>query len=1430
MTKKKKCLIASLATVLASLSVGAIAVGWTLKSAEAESLFDSLLLGNNYKIEEFYMHENGRRGTLFSPLNTGASIQTKKKISGGFSAEVEFLDSTIAGNYSEYRFQFTDANSNNSFDIVLPISNGIVNAHVEHQGNKFGVAYDEQYNEVMQTSKLNESNSYMKVNALDCMKVEFDPNLMQIKINGYILWDFSKSSNDGRDIGYYLDGFAQYNVKFTLTQNTYGSARALIYSFLGCDLSKVDAAEKVAPQIFADVKYHAVVDKSWDIPQPISYDILDGEIDSSSVEVKIIDSNNDILLQQNYSEDLSIVIENSGIYRIIYTVNDSDGNVATQYFNIQAFDKEPIAEYVLERDLDIAYKMGVGTEIELKPCFVAHELFCFDTLQKAKIRIYRDDQIVQEFEEKNSERFSFSESGEYVIEYYLDKARNTLEFDVSICDDLATLSYVQYQEFYVYGDLLNLQEATITLAGNSKAADYAIVTPTGRVLASNKVLLNELGQYTIRYTAILNGKQHTFEKKFIVQHSINSVVMENAGVTVGLTQHPKDSTVKGMLIQSYSKSDTTFVEAIDFSTQMKDDSFLELVAVARNVGSMEYNMFNITLTDVDDANNCVQIRVYAHNYLKQSMISVSLGQGTPLLFNSSTGIGTSADLTNAWLNLTTQQIGTPINHSFANIGNIQDSIIKFYLDYQEMKIYANAGEDASVEIADLDDEQFTRLWGKSFTGFTHDKAYCSINYEFRNKGTLSWDDNAYVILPAEYLVCKIGGYNYSTGSIADNVKPKITLNEPDKLSQAIVGREYKIFDGIAVDGICGVVPLDVYVAYNYGKSTQVLLEIKDNKFIPLIKGNYVILYIAVDNYGNVAEITRTVTAVDSPEEDLDFEFNDIETERLTGKKVYLKQVDIWGGVGNYEKLIKVEHNGQQISVLNDEIGFYFIPEREGTYVVDYLISDYIKNTVERGYSIQVEKNTLPIFDDELVAPLVLTAGQENVLPSITATDFYNYPSRTIQANIYIKYPNSDVYQKIENRFVLNPDLVKTGDIVTFKYEVVGEALDNNVNVLYYELPVAKFNAANGYINLADYFVTQNASITASDDSEDTAVYANLGTGESSLVFGKKILKDGFTFVFKVAEAEVNGATFTLCDSEDSKQRIMVSVQGDSESGYQYSINGNERKYKVEYQNDTLRITYDAQNQTINMARDNAEAVYVSDTAFGAKFDGFKSGFIFMKLDLKTSQEAVLELVQLSTQSLSSDGNDFGKPIFVTEHAYGGTAYVGDVYYVPSAIAGDVYGFVEKITVTVKNAKGEYVKAKDGTLLLQADATKSYEIDLDMIGKYTFYYSCIDNNGLPSVSNNVNLRVEKRFVKEDVSITFSSNIPSTAQKGDVLKLPGTSTQENCTIEMMILDPSYCLVSVSDGKVSLSQKGVYTIVYTVHDDLGNIEVYKFYVSVK
>lgn len=1411
---KKIALILTSCAFATSVSAFSIHAFATAKPKTICGIFDVY----GFNVTENYGGESGEMcGELLSSSKGGAYIRTKNAIAGTFECDFDTLSDVSGKNSAVYKFTFSDAeNAKNEFSVVYEASKGVQNIYVEKDGEKFGISYGANYNLLKQTAANNASGVYMKTSVAEGSKISFNPSLKQVKINGRTLWDFTKENNDGKNVGFYLEGFLKYNVTFELESVNYGKADFLMYSMLGRQLSDEIAPADVAPKLAAEVTDNMVAGKPYTIAKPVAFDLEDGAIASESVCVEL-SKNGELLYSETYADGLCFTVDKAGEYDLAYKVTDSKGNESSEYFALTAFSEMPAVEYVCSDGID-GGTVGVGTKILLPSCRAYDELFRYDASKIPLIAVYQGSEKVYETSAGQDEYFTFDEAGEYRVVYGIAGNRNELIADYLVLADKATISYVKYEDSYDYGDVVNIQDATITLGGEQKAADCVVICPDNSYRYSKHLRLDGVGLYRVEYSAVFNGKKEVFSYRFIAGYSAQGILKSGVGFSAKLTSHPNDETMKGLLIESKAKQDVTFALPIDFEKAQSDENFIELISVAREIGAYEYNRFYITLTDTKNPDNFIRIQIYGGPSTTNSYVSVALGNSPYCSYDASdVSVTEGADS------------GKSIIHSFTNVAaNLSDNVIKLRLDYKNKRILAYAENGKYETIADFNQLSFIKKYGTEWAGFTDGKAYVSVKYDFRSRGELAWDDKAFFINDCKYLVTKFGGYSLQSGSIIDGVAPMISVKTTEEISDAEVNRSYRVFEASATDNTSENVKVIKQVYYNYGTNEELLVPIENNTFTPKVTGTYTIVYTATDLYGNVAVRTVEIEAVKAVES-LTAAVTERENEPFTGKKVYLKDVIPAGGVGNYEieRVVELVGDGSKAELFSDENGYYFIPKKAGEYKVSLSVEDYIQSKYENNYTLSIGKNDKPIFDENIVLPVVFTAGRENVLPTVSGVDYSLYPNVRKQAEIYVKYPNGTYEKLAGNEFVADAKRIKKGESLTVKYELSGE---NGTNTLEREIPVAVFSDKDGQIDIRDYFVSDNMNI----ESNNGSIFSSVASGNGSFVFGKKLLASAFTVTLDVVGKNFDCLVYTLIDSANPAIRINVRVYCTPDGKYQYALDGSEMRYTADAIRDTLILNYDQASGMVYFSNGTTHNAYVTQTEYGEAFEGFTSNYVFLQVGFEQATDAKIEIVNILNQNIIDEVYDNGEPIVITESSYGGNAVLGEEHTIPKAYSCDVLSYAGEVTVTVKYPDGKPVVAKDGTTLMNAPANKAYKIALNMLGKYTIKYNCSDENGNSNRGYNVNLTVAKAFEDKEIVLSYNGSLPEEVSAGDTITLPTAEVKgaDGIQIVTTVFSPDYVnkTTAIKDNKITLSERGRYIIRYIAFDEVGNSTVETFYVNVK
>ena len=158
---------------------------------------------------------------------------------------------------------------------------------------------------------------------------------------------------------------------------------------------------------------------------------------------------------------------------------------------------------------------------------------------------------------------------------------------------------------------------------------------------------------------------------------------------------------------------------------------------------------------------------------------------------------------------------------------------------------------------------------------------------------------------------------------------------------------------------------------------------------------------------------------------------------------------------------------------------------------------------------------------------------------------------------------------------------------------------------------------------------------------------------------------------------------------------------------------------------------------------------------------------------------------------------------------------------PKIIAYDVLSGNVDAYVTITAPNGQSVKNVLGQSMedFLYDGSE-IEIRLSEYGDYKIVVKATDALGNPTTSN---LRISV-VDKEKPQLTINGNIVETAKVGDKISLPKATATDNYatpTISVYVVCAGGNTYLFENGENSFiaNQAGVYTVVYTVSDDIGN-----------
>ncbi len=456
-------------------------------------------------------------------------------------------------------------------------------------------------------------------------------------------------------------------------------------------------------------------------------------------------------------------------------------------------------------------------------------------------------------------------------------------------------------ESYAYGEEFVAPNGKVTYNGQELDATAVFVKfPDGTMKSGNTHVLSIVGKYTVIYSAVYEGKTVTAQKEFNVNEKTYDVAPSSSVKYVHdlkTTETENDGGLKVVL----AEGDTfQYNDIIDVSNSNTDVPLIKLYPysysiLAENVAIESYYTV-IRLTDYYDPENYVEVSMgfYLANaatgrYHPYAVAGASLQVKSGVEPYSGTSTQrkiTYIDNERYRVYYGTNDYGTmmdttpDVEVNGVKINNFDNYGMSVYYEAKTKRIYVK--EKRMHLVTDLDDAS---IYDRNlFEGFTTGEVILSVYA------------NDYAKETATYEIAEINGTQgakLNRFEIADVTKPEISLsNEADNFYIA-KGEEFALFSASAKDkNLVGDVK--AYVYYEYGSSYQTSVLVKDGKFIPNKTGEYTVVYVAKDAFGNVAEKTVTCICIAVDGNRLaSFETAPLTSARA-GEKVYLNEYTLSG--------------------------------------------------------------------------------------------------------------------------------------------------------------------------------------------------------------------------------------------------------------------------------------------------------------------------------------------------------------------------------------------------------------------------------------------------------------------------------------------------------------------------------------------------------
>ncbi|MBQ3019708.1 MAG: hypothetical protein IJD77_03895 [Clostridia bacterium] len=978
------------------------------------------------------------------------------------------------------------------------------------------------------------------------------------------------------------------------------------------------------------------------------------------------------------------------------------------------------------------------------------------------------------------------------------------------------------RERYVVGERLVVPNGKINVAGTDYDATFSVLTPSGKAYKTAEMILTENGQYSIKYSAEVNGKIYTQTVYFEVNKEMFSVNGNNSTFSYADGQICVDLT---------EGEELTCNVPIDLRKMTDKDTLVSVYVTAAQMGVRDFEEYVLKLTDAYDSENAVYIRVlaapdyelycsdpetyYNHAYSQyQSYVGVNFND----LGNwASNYFGTITSTNNGTL-------GTPVAATFANKTYndvaIGDELLQFSFDYETQRVYVGSNLYGGL-VADLDDPAY---FPEGWKGFTDGLCYLSI---YAND----------VESTAKLVMKDIAGLDDSKAIIVDETSPALIVDFAEYTENTIpcgvIGEPYKIFTATALDENITDKNAKCQIYYNYATSNKTLIAVQDGAFIPEYEGVYTLVYTATDSFGNKAEKVVNVKVVD---EALPLAFEVASETGIAGVMTPITKPDVatFDERMGKPKLTVTISRGEINDVVYDgllenfeSVDYCFM--RTGEWKIAYTLSDYSRSvTKDVLCNVVSDKNVIFTKFEDLIMDKYFVSGNTYILPDVEVAAFTDEKAEYATAKMKVVYDGGKTEQLTSNLFTPNAE---SGSKVTIVYyDETDESVFISGEKEIYSI------MGEGGLDMSKLFISNEAQISASSN----CILAKM-TKNSTIALLNKQDTQNFSVVFNLLEnsGEFNTFHMVLTDAEDENIQVKLTFKN------LHNAEFNEYGNVYVYVNNDFTTPYASTcsfsgltSERFNIKYRNAintftvgkTSIVVDKMLNGDIFEGFPSKTVYVTFESELLGDGQAEFYSVNSQTLSVATGEQGKPVITTLTNYSSSYRMNEVMNTSIAFGIDVIGGYSQTTITLLNYEtGEKVKTLDGQVISGLDASVSYEVKLDSYGEYLVRYNTVDRFGNKSVI------AYSFWVEDDVppTIEIVGNVQKVATVKSHFIMPEGYVWDDASVGevfVIIRDPygkDVC-IDVSKG-YTFTKKGTHKITLGVFDGNGNMATVVYYVEV-
>ena len=824
-----------------------------------------------------------------------------------------------------------------------------------------------------------------------------------------------------------------------------------------------------------------------------------------------------------------------------------------------------------------------------------------------------------------------------------------------------------------------------------------------------------------------------------------------------------------------------YSNVVDISSYQKNDILLAFTPLATARGNADFNEFNVKLTDAEDEDNYLLIKIKPSQWYPATFTAETAelepcgyqyGDYRP---GYSEATWAFSDKYHVGFDGTTNDaVYAPEGQGFDKMEARHRSIILHY-DFEDKAVWVTGQEGSQFCIMDLDWSESVG-YGKEWKGFSSGKVKLSFCSKQHRSGSPS------------YMVLNAFNTPMNGAQTTDTQEPVLLFGEEvssDTAPSALVGRTYRLPTVACLDTVDGEIACDIRLTDPDGEEVTVT----DNAFVPEKTGFYTLTYTASDKAGNPVEKTLRFTAQKNVPA-VTIEAQPDKTDVEVGAQVRVPKADITAKDGAYivETDVEVLRAGtsERVALEND----VFIPLFAGEYRVVYSATDWLgfTHTHTVCYAASNPQNRVTTHG-KLQQLRRLFDGVAVRLPALNAYDYLGTAGVGIAQEATVRLSGNGQSETLPAGSVFTPDYGKFGQKLTVEYRV-GDVMITSYQVDIMEMPdtdAADYADKNdGTYQLDDYFIfdedVQVEYNSASDESEFYRISAKKGeTADKGFKFVNPLQADGFNVSFSVPDMMKNftALKLTLRDAFDASigfdlrlEDILTSTDEGFKDTYTFvTLNGGQKytmygtyNYYVYHNklNDAGEEVKDDDGNPIKefdskvtssltlTYRDGSifdingdEVCKITENIDGSAWKGFPSGMVYFDMtfegvgtldvpDHQTAEYGTNAAIALSSlcgqtfyvtyrQDQLANFFDISNPIILANGSVPTEVYLGQTISVPQVVAYDALTPYVEVLVTVQTPN-------NSTIYSSEPLQEGMSFVVDTYGLYYIRYTATDATG------------------------------------------------------------------------------------------------------